>query len=380
MNTDDIIKQGLCSIPWIHTEINLQANQVRPCCKYTGSFGQPADFSNIWHGQEYTKLRNRIAGGSLPQECSACAVADDVFSYKSYKNKIYKIQYNTPTEPVALPQVLNIILKNTCNLACRMCHPASSSKLHETAKRSAYLMDFYSYRDIDKRFDIENLRASFSNVKHITITGGEPLIDEDCYDLITMIKESAPGLRSIVFSTNMTRFNPRLLSALETLPKSIRIAFNISIDGPAAIHNYIRHGFNWDKLVDSIQQIKHIPNSIGINSTISAMNVGYLSEMIGDLRQLETDTGVKFTHIMSTPVLESHLHANCVPPVARAGYLEKLKAHTDFGINGSQALINTACDFLTQAQGNTGQMLKFLSEFDKVAGTDYTAVYLEWFK
>lgn len=378
MNTDDIIKQGLCSIPWLHTEINLQVNQVRPCCKYTGSMGTPAELSTAWHSKEYTALRNSMASGTLPPACSACDVPNTVFSYKTYKNSVYKTQYNIPLEPVQMPKVVHITLKNTCNLSCRMCHPMSSSKLHEVSKRSPYLMDFYGHINVNNKFDIESLRSSFSNVAHITITGGEPLIDEDCYTLITMIRETSPNLRSISFSTNMTRFNPRLLSALETLPKYIKITFNISIDGPKAIHNYIRYGFNWDTLVDNIRQVKHIARSFGINSTISAMNVGYLPELIAELRRLETDAGIKFTHIMSTPVLESHLHANCVPLVARAGYLEKLKAHTDFGITGSQVIISTAIDVLNQTLGDTGSMLKFLGEFDKVADTDYTTVYPEW--
>ena len=378
MDTDDIIDNGLCSIPWLHTEISLQGNQVKPCCKYKGSFGSPSRFSDILFGNEFTKLRNNIVNGSLPDGCSACLVPDNIFSYKAYKNSIYKKKFNIPVEPVQLPKVVHITLKNTCNLSCRMCHPVSSSKLHETAKKSQYLINFYGNNIIDNKFDIESLRPSFSNVNHITITGGEPLIDEDCYSLITMIRETSPNLKSIVFSTNMTRFNQRLLSALEALPKSISIAFNISIDGPKDIHNYIRYGFNWDTLVDNIKRLKPIASSFGINSTISAMNVGYLSELIADLRKLETAAGVKFTHIMSTPVLESHLHSNCVPAGARVGYLEKLKSHKDFGISGSQALINTAIEVLNQPTGDTNLMLKFLSEFDKVANTDYATVYPEW--
>lgn len=379
MNTDDIINQGLCSVPWLHAEISLQGSQIRPCCKYKSSLGIPADFSKVWHGEEFTKLRNTIANGSLPNGCSACNVPDDVFSYKSFKNSVYKKKFNTSIESVQLPKVVHITLKNTCNLSCRMCHPVSSSKLQEISKKSEYLVNFYKHNTINNKFDIESLRSSLSNVSQITITGGEPLIDEDCYTLITMIRETSPLLENIVFSTNMTRFNQHLLSALETLPKSIGIAFNISIDGPEHIHNYIRYGFNWDTLVDNIKKLKPIASSFGINSTISAMNVGYLSELLQELRKLETDAGVKFTHVMSTPVLESNLHSNCVPIVARAGYLEKLKAHKDFGINGSQLLIDTAIDVLNQPLGNTNLMFEFLSEFDKVANTDYTIVYPEWF-
>lgn len=378
MNTDDIINQNLCSLPWLHTEISLQNNQVRPCCKYKFPVEGVDNFIKIWNGPEFSQLRETIKQGSLPPGCSACNVPTNVFSYKSFKNAIYKQRFNTPLDPITLPKVLHITLKNTCNLSCRMCHPASSSKLHETSKKSQYLVNLYKHTKVDNKFDIVSLKSSLSNVNHITITGGEPLLDEDCYTLITMIRETSPDLKSIVFSTNMTRFNQRLLSALEKLPKSISIAFNISIDGPEHIHNYIRYGFNWGTLVDNIKQLKPIASSFGINCTISAMNIGYLSALITELRKLESAAGVKFTHIMSTPVLESHLHSNCVPDSARPRYLEQLKGHIDFGLSGTKELINTAIYELDRPAENTSAMFKFLYEFDKVAGTNYAITYPEW--
>ncbi len=379
MNTNDIIANGSCSLPWLHTEINLQANQVRPCCKYTASLGSPTEFVDVWNGTEYSALRSITKEGRMPAGCSACNVAPNVFSYKSYKNKIYKDKHVVPIEPVALlPKVIHITLKNTCNLSCRMCHPGSSSKLAETAKKSQYLTEFFKLNSVNNKFNIEQLRPALSNVEHITITGGEPLIDEDCYNLIQLVREVSPNLKSIVFSTNLTQFNSKLLAALDALPKHIGIVFNISIDGPQHIHNYIRYGFKWEKIIDNIKTLKPIARSFGINSTISAMNVGYLSELVEELHAIEQNAGIKFTHIMSTPVLESHLHANCVPESARTTYLEKLKNHGNLTTAGSKELIVTGINMLSMPVGNTDSMIKFLTEFDAVAGTSYKSIYPEW--
>ena len=380
MHTDDIIDQNLCSLPWLHTEVSLQSNNVRPCCKYKFPVKGVENFVKIWNGLEFSQIRETIKQGVLPAGCSACDVPADTFSYKSFKNDVYRKKFNTPLDPIVLPKVLHITLKNTCNLSCRMCHPGASSKLHETSKKSKYLIKLYNYTPNNNRINIESLRSSVLNIEHITITGGEPLIDEDCYTLINLVKEISPNLKSISFSTNMTRVNQSLLLLLHSLPRSIKIKFNISIDGPEHIHNYIRHGFKWNKLVENIKQLKSVASSFGVNSTVSAMNVGYLSELISTLRTVENQAGIEFRHIMSTPVLESHLHANCVPNNARNAYLEKLKAHTDFGIQGSDILVNTAIHILNQPVGNTSSMFEFLFEFDKVTGTNYATIYPEFVK
>lgn len=378
MDTNDIIANGGCSLPWLHTEINLQSDQVRPCCKFTASMGSPADFTSAWHSIKYNELRQATKEGTMPSGCVACNVSADVFSYKSYKNKIYKNKFVVPLEPVSLPKVVHITLKNTCNLSCRMCHPGSSSKLAETAKKSQYLQEFFKYKPVDNKFNIEQLRTALTNVEHITITGGEPLIDEDCYALIQLVREVSPKLKSIVFSTNLTQFNPRLINALQELPKHIGIVFNISIDGPHHIHNYIRHGFKWEKVLDNIKMLKPLAQSFGINSTISAMNVGYLPELVDELYSIEQHAGIKFTHIMCTPVLESHLHAKCVPESAKLIYLEKLKNYNNFKTAGSKELITTGIDMLSMPAGNMDGMIKFLTAFDAVAGTAYKTIYPEW--
>lgn len=375
MNTDDIIKNGICSVPWLHTEINLQTNQIVPCCKYIGkSLGSPSDFINVWHGKEYSQLRQDLANNVNRSECVACDVAEDSFSYKKFKNTAYQ-NFNQDITASVLPRVIHITLKNTCNFACRMCRPASSSRLHELSKKSKFLNNFYE-TEIDNKFDIKLLSGIFGNLQRLTITGGEPLIDEDCIELLAMIEQESKRFNALTLSSNLSVIHPKIFNALKKTKANVNI--NVSIDGPDYIHEYIRYGCNWNDIAVNLKKLKSISSRLGVNATISAMNVGYLHELIEAVIALEVETGVKFTHLMPTPVLEPHLHPANLPLDVKKFYKEKLIAsNKKYNLPGANTLIQTGISLLDADVKSSIAVTGFLQEFDRIANTDYRNVYPE---
>ena len=375
MNSDDIIRNDICSVPWLHTEINLQNKRILPCCKYTGeSLGSPVDFVNVWSGEKYSQLRQDLANNISRHECQACDVAADSFSYKKFKNNSYK-NFHQDISANALPRVVHITLKNTCNFACRMCHPASSSKLHDLSKKSKFLTDLYQAK-IDDEFHISSLSGIFGNLQQLTITGGEPLIDEDCIELLSMVEQESSRFKSLTLSSNLSVIHPKIFSALKNSAAAINI--NASIDGPEHIHQYIRYGSNWNTITANLKKLKDICRGIGVNTTISAMNVGYLHELIEAIMLLESETGIEFTHLMPTPVLEPHLHAANLADHVKKLYREKLIAlDKNYKLPGANTLIQTGISLLDDSVKSNITVVKFLEEFDQVAGTDYRTVYPE---
>lgn len=373
----DLVQGGGCSIPWLHVDINLQNNMVKPCCKYENVVGTPDNFASVWRNEQYQQLRMDQQTGNTHSACQACAVPESAFSYKKFKNRAYQGFLNsTLLEPVESPQVYNITLKNTCNLACRMCVPGSSSKLAEVSRRSQYLTGFYYSRAINNRFDITSLQGNFGNVRHLTISGGEPLIDQDTIKLIKMVKAESACLQKIVFSTNMTQLNQALIDALAEL--GVTVAFNTSIDGPRHIHEYIRYGCCWEDIERNLQYLKSNYNFVyGINSTISALNVGYLPELVNEIEDLGKRCGINFTHLMSTPVLENHLHAGALPVHVKEIYAQKLATYAvKSKLAGVAELIHAGQELLKKELPEK-LFREFTKEFDTVAETNIGSVYPE---
>jgi MoaA/NifB/PqqE/SkfB family radical SAM enzyme len=377
-NTDELIKNGnRCAIPWLHSQLNLQNNSVSPCCKYKDLIRPVESFIKIWKGSEFKKLRQDILDNVHHEKCSSCNVPDDVFSYRDLKNKIFiKSNISTELDSGSLPKLFNISLKNTCNLSCRMCSPNSSSKLAELSKKSSYLNNFYRFDEVNNKFNINSLRGIFKETESITITGGEPLIDSDCFDLINLIKEETTSLKLIVFSTNFTKPNKNIINALKDL--NCKIQLNISIDGSPSINDYIRHGCNFNDIVENIQANKNF--SYGVNSTVSLLNVGYIPELLDTLNDVMIATGISFTHIMSSPVY-GQLQVRNLPMAVKQKYLDKLKnLKNNSTIEGSQRLINTGLDLLDSQSNSVDweNSKEFLKEFDAVTKTSYKLLYPEF--
>jgi sulfatase maturation enzyme AslB (radical SAM superfamily) len=378
--TNFLIENGnRCSIPWIHTEINLQNNTVKPCCKYPISLGSLNNFESIWYSEEYNKLRSDIVNNIEHKNCNKCNVPDTEFSYRNYKNSGYKKMFDIKLEPVELPRVFNISLKNTCNLACRMCFPGSSSKLNELVKGNMFFQKIYGLPPIDNNFNIESLSGIFVNAEQVTFSGGEPLLHNNCVEIIKIIGAESKNLKRIIFSTNMTNYNDKLVNELSKL--NAPIEFNISLDGPKHIQEYIRVGSSLDVMIENIVRLKETINpSFGINSTISLLNVGYVTEIIKTIHQISKQTGVIFTHIMTSPVLEEHLHVGNIPTEIKNIYIKKILSQGNFlkTIPGQDTLITSALGLLEQQRTQWSYALEFLKQFDSLTGTNYLDVYPEF--
>ena len=379
---DLVSSSNVCSLPWIHTEIDLQSHTIKPCCKYNVIAGHISEtFPIVWF-DKLADLRKKFINNDPIPECSACEVPDNAFSYKKWKNKIYDNAgfLNTNENNIELPKIFHITLKNTCNLACRMCYPNNSTKLDKLIKKSEILMKLYSPADTP-RISIESLKGSFVNARHITIVGGEPLIDKDCIKLIEMVKCESPNLRSVTFSSNFVKLNYSLLEQLSNL--DAKIQFNISLDGTKSIHEYIRYGCNWENIIKNIIFVKaNYPKiKFAINSTISALNVGYVVEMLTTFHELEIELGVKFTGHMSSPVLDpAYLHPGILPDNIKQLYLEKLKSVdvSKFTIPESANMIPTAISLLNTESDKLPLFKVFIDEFDKIAGTNLRLTYPEF--
>lgn len=377
-----VSENGMCSLPWLHVEVSLANNSANPCCKFQDKLETiDKEFPVVWFGNKFNELRSSMLSEQNIKACAACDVPESVFSYKKWKNQNYLTMMDAEVDAPELPKVFHFALTNTCNLACRMCLPSSSSKLTQLVNKSQELKKYFPVDVSKNKVDIEKFKGSFSNARSITITGGEPLIDEDCLTLIKMVKDESLKLRNINFSTNMTKLNYNLLKELSSINANIQ--FSISIDGPPHINEYIRTGTVWKDVLDNIKYIRknHPRFLLAINSTVSILNVGYIPETLEFFNSLEKEVGTKFRHLMISPVLDKpFLHPSILPDTVRNMYIKKLTDYNgDPKIPESKNLILTGINMLQATPRSTmTEFLNYISEFDKVAGTDYLTVYPEF--
>jgi sulfatase maturation enzyme AslB (radical SAM superfamily) len=383
-------EKQLCSLPWVHTEIDLQNDYVKPCCKFTEKFGNVSDgFSTTWNNSYSNQLRQDLLNDINRIQCSSCNVGPEAFSYKKWKNDYYKNEYffldDSDTDIVETPHMFHINLSNTCNLACRMCDSTNSSKLAQMARKHDSMKGYLQILPHKKRISPEVLRGSFKNAKLVSFAGGEPTIDEDTLTVIKMIRSESTDITAINFSTNLTTINDDLLYELNDIAsnKIVNVVLSISIDGPKHIHEYIRYHCSWDIMMSNIEYIKlKYPNiQFSANTTISAMNVGYVSDTLDSIHLLEKNYGVKIKRIMTSPVInKKYLHPGLLPEAIKQSYIDKIKSHDgDLTIKDSEYVLSTAIELLSKDYSTEREkFLNYMSEFDKIAGTSFIKTYPEF--
>ena len=137
-----------------------------------------------------------------------------------------------------------LYLTNECNLRCNHCYRYSGEKEKNE-------LSFYEWKEI-----LHTLKDN--GIKDISISGGEPFIYNDIYELIDYAVENV-GMNVTVLS-NGTEINFKYMSILKKL-KTIQL----SIDGPSEkINDEIRGKGVFLKVMNTLDKIY----SIGINVTI----------------------------------------------------------------------------------------------------------------
>ena len=241
--------------------------------------------------------RNR----ALPA-CTRC------FDLEKSGNSSPRTQFNKSFESLpditTQPQVFILKPGNTCNLACRMCNPATSSGWYRDAYQLAIKNEGFvgTANEYSKTF--EHIRNSFNrdnaefwdtfvewlpNMAFVDIYGGEPFLTPALFDALERVTNAGQSHNTALqFHTNLTMFNPHYLEILSKF-KSVKIGLSIDSDQFNELE-YIRYPVKADTVFDNLQKFKQTSKeysniNFGICITITPLNVWRMSDIKKNLNQ-----------------------------------------------------------------------------------------------
>lgn len=143
-----------------------------------------------------------------------------------------------------------------CNLRCTHCGSSCSGAADDELSPA---------EAADVARQIADLRPDF-----VSLTGGEPLLRPDIYDIIHQITSCGIEAALITNGTLITR------DAAERLRDSGITIVAISIDGIGGAHDAVRGGGVWDKVLAAIDCLSAANVRIGAITTVSKANIGEL--------------------------------------------------------------------------------------------------------
>ena len=293
-----LLPQSFCFSPWAHLEISSQG-EFKPCCVYNESIkdstGRPYninvdDVEKVYHSDYLSSLRTQFIQGKKPEGCSHCWLKEQHqgksnrhWTTKHLGLNAYRLEIESDSTQNLIS--LDIKLGNLCNLKCRICSPASSSRIAEE-----------QINHFDSRFNLRDLNQSGQWVKNpeiwktlkklgdhlvnIDFYGGEPfLVKQHEFFLDYLIENNCSQNIRLHYNSNGSIYPEHIFEKWK-LFKQVDIAFSIDNTGKRF---ELERGGCWqdiDKNLDRFLESK-LPNMIlSVFSTVNIQNVFYLDQLI----------------------------------------------------------------------------------------------------
>lgn len=156
----------------------------------------------------------------------------------------------------------SIRVTKRCNLQCVHCYANSKISPIIEAEMST-----------EEILDVINQLGELK-VNEIFFTGGEPLIRKDMADILNYA--SAKGIR-VLMSTNGLLLTESFLEKVRQVDFKL---FQISLDGPEAIHETIRGKGNYQGAIRAVEMAsRYVPN-VAVGTVLSRMNVDFIAETL----------------------------------------------------------------------------------------------------
>lgn len=305
------MSKTFCSLPWIHLATHPHGG-VTLCCiaDHTNSESRAKNFDEngnpIWltlgkdsiddimNSDYYKQTRLQMLNGEVPKACERCFIEEQngIRSKRLEENENYKDftienakSITDDSGKIKVPmKFVELRLGNLCNVKCRSCNPASSTKWVKEYKELEKNFDFVtSYRWVDDFSWIENdkfwddLFDNSDELEMIYINGGEPTLVKKHWEYLDKLveKDMAKNI-SLWYSINMTNLPPKTFDVWKKF-KNVRIS--CSIDDIGARNLYLRYPTKWDSVLKNLNLLlgeKYL--DVSVCQTISFLNVFYMDE------------------------------------------------------------------------------------------------------
>lgn len=164
-----------------------------------------------------------------------------------------------------------ISITNRCNLKCKMC---------DIPEQKTEEVGISEWKKVIKD-------ASLTGVETIVFSGGEPLLREDIFELISFTKTN--GMNACLTSNGIL-INEKIAYNLSRAGIDV---INISIDGSKEIHDYLRGDGTFGKAVYALDNLKKYKVESTIATMVSRYNYKYLPYIV-ELARIHGATTIKF--------------------------------------------------------------------------------------
>lgn len=284
---DNIPSKTYCPLPFSHLFVEA-TGEVKACC-IADSFSPSLNvnkesLSSLYNSESFKELRKSMEKGEKHKVCKQCWAKEEA-------GIVSLRQTNLGLDPLeCLPKKtilsdngfvqpkftsLDIRFSNKCNLKCIMCGP-TNSHLHNNGK----------IIEVKDKF-LDELYPLLEEVEDVYFAGGEPLVMDQHYELLSYLAENKPDTK-IVYSTNLMVLERGKYKVIDLWKKFNKSPFvSISCDGLYELGEEIRVNFNTSKFIDNVRTLQENNIEYNISCTVGTYNAFNIYNFINQLVNLK---------------------------------------------------------------------------------------------
>ena len=246
------------------------------------------------NSESYKKARLEVLDGKKPKACLRCFAEeakgikskriDEIGNYPEYTIEVAReVTDSTGYMKDVQLDFVELRLGNTCNVACRTCNPASSSKWRNDYDKlqSATTFQLTEYNTMEgfrwpeREGFWEDLLQHCDNVKTFYINGGEPMLIKEHFAFLERLVELGKTDIKLWYNINMTLMNEKVI---ELWRKFDHVKISCSIDDLGDRNHYIRYPTKWNDVEKNFLRLKKENFEMDITQTVSWMNYSTLGD------------------------------------------------------------------------------------------------------
>jgi len=204
-------------------------------------FPMGSNIKEYANGQALVQLKHALDSGVKHLNCEWC--------WKNEEKGLKTHRIKTPRGSGL--HSIHIRLNNVCNFKCRMCGPAFSSTWAQENKKHGYFVfeDNAVTKDAIEEnseflFSLLNTNIKNGSLKHISISGGEPLITDAHHKLLSFLIDNNLTNVTLGYSTNLSKLDYKGIDLLSLWSKFNSVNLEVSVDGWGDAVEYSRTGFD----------------------------------------------------------------------------------------------------------------------------------------
>ena len=267
-----------CSRPW--NELHIEEDgSVTPCCVMPSNrFPMGNSLQEYMEGNPLKQLKKALMSGEQHPSCEYC--------WNNESTGLHSHRKTNLVEPNKVNNI-HIRLSNVCNFKCRMCNPSFSTtwaienRSHKLFKQPPDKIIKDTFKDNNYVLALIKTKILNGELQYINISGGEPLITNANYELLTfLIDNHCADKVTIAYSTNLSKLDYKKINLLDLWKHFKNVILEISCDGWGEAVEYSRTGFIRKDFLRNLQTVINIPYiSTQINCVVNIYSVWSLPDI-----------------------------------------------------------------------------------------------------